>query len=93
MPLDYYKKYPEYSDTETYAVGDKVRFNSDPLLSKPSVWIATNGTTGEQPSEGGKNWKRYNPLSDYLRELNEKAITATITKFVTEKTIAVLLRR
>lgn len=88
MPLDYYKKYPEYSDTETYAVGDKVRFNSDPLLSKPSVWIAINVTTGEQPSEGSQNWKRYNALSDYLRELNEKAITATITKFITEKTIA-----
>ena len=87
MPFDYYKRYPEYDEAKTYAVGDKVRFSGDPLLHKPQVWIAINGTTGEQPSEGCQNWKRYNILSDYLRELNEKAIVTTVTRFITEKTI------
>lgn len=87
MPLDYYLRYPEYRDTDTYNPGDKVVYGKDVLTLRPDVWEATTENVGVEPSDG-ENWKRYNPLSDYLRELNERAITNTVTRFINEKLIA-----
>ena len=87
MPLDYYLRYPEYRDTDTYKPGDKVVYGKDVLTLRPDVWEAITENVGVEPSDGD-NWKRYNPLSDYLRELNERAITNTVTRFINEKLIA-----
>jgi hypothetical protein len=87
MPLDYYLRYPEYVDTDTYNPGDKVVHGQNVLTLRPEVWEAITENVGVEPSDG-ENWKRYNPLSDYLRELNERAITNTVTRFINEKLIA-----
>jgi hypothetical protein len=87
MPLDYHLRYPEYRDTDTYKPGDKVVHGKDVLTLRPEVWEAITENVGVEPSDG-ENWKRYNPLSDYLRELNERAITNTVTRFINEKLIA-----
>lgn len=87
MPLDYHLRYPEYRDTDTYNPGDKVVHGKDVLTLRPDVWEAITENVGVEPSDGD-NWKRYNPLSDYLRELNERATTNTVTRFINEKLIS-----
>ena len=78
MPDDYLYKYPDWSATPVYQTGAKVKHNS-------VVWVAVSVNTGSEPSESNTDWKAYNMLSDYLRQLTVNGINTAVQTFIQDK--------
>lgn len=78
MPDDYLYKYPDWSATPVYQAGAKVKHNS-------VVWVAVSVNTGSEPSESNTDWKAYNMLSDYLRQLTVNGINTAVQTFIQDK--------
>lgn len=80
MPADFILHYPAWSETATYAAGDKVRHDG-------SVWkAATAIAAGAVPGEAA-GWEPFDMLSDYLRQLTLAGINTAVQQFLQEKTL------
>lgn len=78
MPDDYLFKYPAWDAESGYMTGAKVRHNS-------VVWIALDDNAGAEPSDDSAEWKQYNMLSDYVRQLTINGINTAVQQFIEEK--------
>ena len=78
MPDDYLYQYPAWDNSTGYVVGSKVTHNN-------SVWIAKHINVGSEPSDANPDWKRYNIVSDYVRNLTLNGINTVVQNFIQEK--------
>lgn len=82
MPEDFIFQYPEWSATEAYKKGDKVRHSNN-------VWIAVANNTNEEPNGLTEDyWEAYNFASDYIRNITRNGVTQTIQTFAQIKGLA-----
>ena len=76
MPPDYIMKYPTWVQGTEYKTGDKVSTGG-------CVWLAkADNTDKEPPSE---QWEKFNPVSDFIRDLTKDGINAAVQTFIQEK--------
>ena len=75
MPDDYLYQYPEWNNTTGYAIGAKVKHGG-------KVWAAKNANTGSEPAANNPDWKEYNPVSDFVRNLTINGINTTVQQFI-----------
>ena len=78
MPDDYLYQYPAWDNSTGYAKGAKVMHNN-------SVWIAKHANVGSEPNENNPDWKPYNMVSDYVRNLTINGINTAVQTFLQEK--------
>ena len=78
MPDDYLYQYPAWDNSTGYAIGAKVMHNN-------SVWIAKHANVGSEPNENNPDWKPYNIVSDYVRNLTINGINTAVQTFLQEK--------
>ena len=78
MPDDYLYQYPAWDNSTGYVVGSKVMHNN-------SVWIAKHVNVGSEPNENNPDWKPYNIVSDYVRQLTVNGINTAVQTFLQEK--------
>ena len=75
MPDDYLYQYPAWNNTTGYAIGAKVKHGG-------KVWVAKNANTGSEPAANNPDWKEYNPVSDFVRNLTINGINTTVQQFI-----------
>ena len=75
MPDDYLYQYPAWTNTTGYAIGAKVKHGG-------KVWVAKNANTGSEPAANNPDWKEYNPVSDFVRNLTINGINTTVQQFI-----------
>ena len=78
MPDDYLYQYPAWDNSTGYVVGSKVMHNN-------TVWIAKHVNVGSEPNENNTDWKPYNIVSDYVRQLTVNGINTAVQTFLQEK--------
>ena len=78
MPDDYLYQYPEWNGATVYAVGQKARKDS-------VVWVAQYPNTNSAPGDSNPNWRRYNMVSDFVRNLTVNGINTAVQTFLQEK--------
>ena len=78
MPDDYLYQYPAWDNSTGYVVGSKVMHNN-------TVWIAKHVNVGSEPNENNPDWKPYNIVSDYVRNLTINGINTAVQTFLQEK--------
>ena len=78
MPDDYLYQYPAWDNSTGYVVGSKVMHNN-------TVWIAKHVNVGSEPNENNPDWKPYNIVSDYVRQLTVNGINTAVQTFLQEK--------
>lgn len=78
MPDDYLYQYPEWNGETVYAVGQKARKDS-------VVWVAKYANTNSEPGDSNPNWRRYNMVSDFVRNLTINGINTAVQTFLQEK--------
>lgn len=78
MPDDYLFKYPDWKNTDAYAVGAKVKQQS-------KVWIAKAANAGSEPADNNPDWAEYNMVSDFVRQLTINGINTAVQTFIQEK--------
>ena len=78
MPDDYLFKYPNWKNTDAYAVGAKVKHEN-------KIWIAKAANAGSEPNENNPDWAEYNIVSDYVRQLTINGINTAVQTFIQEK--------
>lgn len=78
MPDDYLYQYPEWNGATVYAVGQKARKDS-------VVWVAQHPNTNSAPGDSNPNWRRYNMVSDFVRNLTINGINTAVQTFLQEK--------
>lgn len=78
MPDDYLYQYPAWDNSTGYGVGSKVMHDN-------SVWIAKHINVGSEPSDANPDWKPYNIVSDYVRNLTLNGINTVVQNFIQEK--------
>ena len=78
MPDDYLYKYPNWANNVAYAAGDKVQHGG-------TVWIATTANSGSTPADNNPDWKPYNFVSDFVRNLMVQGINTAVQTFIQEK--------
>lgn len=84
MPDDYLYKYPDYSQTKEYAIGDKVQYSDNPQGVK-IIWKCIKENTGQIPADDSEYWKKFNFFSDYLEDETKNGITTAIINFLNDK--------
>lgn len=78
VPDDYYLHYPEWIDTKTYRIGNKVRHNG-------KTWLSIDDSVGAEPKDGDVHWHPFNMISDYVETLTRNGINTAVQRFVQEK--------
>lgn len=78
LPDDWGLRYPEWSDSATYAAGDKVRYNG-------TVWTAVASNSASMPGDDSPVWRAYDMLSDYLHQLTAAGIATVVQTFMQMK--------
>lgn len=80
MPDAYENKYPCWDIEADYEQGAKVRYID-------STYIAVSPVNGMSPDTEHSGWQKFNPLSDYVQEITDSAISRAIQKFSTKKQV------
>ena len=75
MPDDYLYQYSAWTNTTGYAIGAKVKHGG-------KIWVAKNANTGSEPAANNPDWKEYNPVSDFVRNLTINGINTTVQQFI-----------
>lgn len=75
MPDDYLYKYPNWKNTDAYAIGAKVKHGG-------KVWIAEAANTGSEPGDNNPDWAEYNMVSDFVRHLTLNGINTAVQQFI-----------
>ena len=78
MPDDYLYQYPAWDNSTAYAIGAKVMHNN-------SIWIAKHANVGSEPANNNNDWKPYNMVSDFVRQLTVNGINTAVQNFIQEK--------
>ena len=78
MPDDYLYKYPDWKNTDAYAVGATVKHGG-------KVWVAKDANTGSEPNANNPDWGEYNMVSDFVRNLTANGINTVVQTFIQEK--------
>ena len=78
MPDDYLFKYPNWKNTDAYAVGVKVKHQN-------KIWIAKTANVGSEPGDNNSDWAEYNMVSDFVRNLTVNGINTAVQTFIQEK--------
>lgn len=78
MPDDYLYQYPAWDNSTAYAIGAKVMHNN-------SIWIAKHANVGSEPANNNNDWKLYNMVSDFVRQLTVNGINTAVQNFIQEK--------
>lgn len=76
MPADFLMKYPAWVQGIQYKAGDKVSVGG-------CVWKAVADNMDSEPP--CDDWEKYNPVSDFIREITKDGITAAVQTFIQEK--------
>ena len=76
MPADFLMKYPAWVQGIKYKAGDKVSVGG-------CVWKAVADNVDSEPP--CDDWEKYNPVSDFIREITKDGITAAVQTFIQEK--------
>ena len=75
MPDDYLYKYPNWKNTDAYAIGAKVKHGG-------KVWISKAANTGSEPGGNNPDWAEYNMVSDFVRHLTLNGINTAVQQFI-----------
>ena len=78
MPDDYLYKYPDWSATVTYTVGQVVKYQNE-------LWKCLYPNSGTFPIGHPSQWKKYTMISDFIRDLTINGINTAVQTFIQEK--------
>lgn len=77
--------FPEWQESGAYKAGDKVALRGVYYIANKEASAGTN--PAEDIADGGKTWKVYSTMGDYLAKLTRTGITQVVQRFLAEKKI------